>query len=131
MIDFASYLQALPRLHSWDGGRTWNEGGFGPRQLRILYDFCCCHLPANPHIIETGAGNSTICFLQVPAAVVSIAPDSDLFERIQMFCDEMEIPRNALSAVIDRSEWALPEIAHQTRSYEPQFDFALIDGCHN
>lgn len=131
MIDFSTYLKALPHLHSWDGGRTWNHGGFGPEQLRTLYEFCRRNLPVNPRIIETGAGNSTICFLQVPGSVVSIAPDADLFERIRAFCDQMGIPTTALSAVVEGSEWALPEMAKQAKGGEPPFDFALIDGCHN
>lgn len=97
----------------------------------MIYDFCRNNLPKNPKIIETGAGNSTLCFLQVPASVVSIAPDPELFERIRAYCDRMEIPIGGLSPVVEGSEWALPRMAKDGMSNEPSADFALIDGCHN
>jgi hypothetical protein len=118
------FLEDLPHLHTWDGGKTWNAGGFyreAFEQIRPL-------IPAKARFIETGAGNSTIFFLlQDPACVVSIAPDAALFERIGAYCDQQSIPTEPLTSVIDGSQWALPKLA--TRS-DPSFDFALIDGHH-
>jgi hypothetical protein len=30
---FEEYLQNIPLLHTWDGGFTWNTGGFGRTEL--------------------------------------------------------------------------------------------------
>lgn len=119
-----------PKLHSWDGGHTWNTGGFEGPDLAALYAFCVAGLPPAPAIIETGAGNSTICFLHLgPRRLVSIARDGErLFERIRGYCVQGGIPTDALQASTEASEWALPRLA---AAREPQFDFGLIDGNHN
>lgn len=131
-MNFESYLGAIPLLHSWDGGLSWNSGGFEVNHLREIYEFGCKNLPFGPCIIETGAGNSTICFLHLrPSMLVTIAPDSDLFDRILTYCVEANIDVSALDAHVDCSEWALPALALPTRTSGPEFDFALIDGSHN
>jgi hypothetical protein len=132
MIEFERYLRAVPKLHTWDGGQTWNTGGFEREHLEALHDFLRKALPASPAIVETGAGNSTICFLFLsPGRLVSVAPDAALFERIRAFCDANQIGTEALEAHVDYSEWLLPRMASQARQTGPIFDFALIDGCHN
>ena len=87
------FLCNIPLLHSWDGGITWNTGGFDRQNLGKLCDFLRNILPDNPVLLETGAGNSTIAmlFLQ-PARLISIAPDAQLFERIRGFCQKTEFP---------------------------------------
>jgi len=123
-----TYLDNIPLLHSWDGGGTWNEGGFHKQILLKLDRFFQNNLKKSARIIETGAGNSTIFFLlHGPETVVSIAPDQELFERILKFCDQNQIGRQALEYYVDGSQWVLPKMAQN----ENVFDFALIDGCHN
>jgi predicted O-methyltransferase YrrM len=80
--------------------------------------------------LETGAGNSTITllFLQ-PARLISIEPDSQLFERIRGFCQKKEISDTAIETHIDGSQWVLPRLAMDNRACDPILDFALIDGC--
>ena len=124
------YLIELPLLHTWDC-KSWNSGGFDSFDLQSLYNFLQIHLPANPVLLETGAGNSTIMMLfLLPEKLISIAPDADLFERIKYFCQINGISDVALEKYIDGSQWALPKIAQDNRLSEPILDFALIDGCH-
>ena len=127
------YIADLPLLHSWDRGKTWNTGGFMPEELKAIYDFARENRPVDAQILETGAGNSTIVFLLLsPARVVSIAPKAELFERIRSYCARSGIAMGALTATVDRSEWALPKMAMDiTAGTAPRFDFILIDGNHN
>jgi hypothetical protein len=125
------FLCDIPLLHSWDGGMTWNTGGFDRQHLGKLYDFLRDRSPRNPVLLETGAGNSTIAmlFLQ-PARLISIAPDAQLFERIRGFCQKHGIPHTAIESYIDESQWVLPRLAADNRTSDPILDFVLIDGCH-
>lgn len=119
------YLSSIPALHSWDGGKTWNSGGFESRHLQALYDIACRQ--PSPTIAETGAGNSTICFLlSQPAKLISIAPEAQLFQRIEGYCKTNQIDVSPLCAYVDRSELRLPLLL----ASETQIDIALIDGCH-
>src|SRR5439155_22271329 len=82
--NFSAYLSNLPLLHSWDGGVSWNTGGFQPEHLADLYRLLREKLPPSPMLLETGAGNSTICLLFLhPRRLVSIAPEAALFDRIR------------------------------------------------
>ncbi len=128
---FQEYLCNIPLLHSWDGGITWNTGGFDREHLERLHDFLRDRLPDNPILLETGAGNSTIAmlFLQ-PARLISIAPDAQLFERIRAFCQKNGISDTAIEAHIDGSQWVLPRLAADNRTSDTILDFVLIDGCH-
>jgi predicted O-methyltransferase YrrM len=128
-MDVEAYLREMPKLHSWDGGVTWGTGGFDANQLRVLLTFIQDNAPPHPRIIETGAGNSTICFLHLkPRKLVSIAPDQDLFHRIASYCEQNKIEADCLERYINGSEWVLPILAMKD---DEQFDFALIDGRHN
>ncbi len=132
MPDFDKYLSSLPMLHSWDGGVTWNTGGFERGHLEKLHTFLKKNLPSSPVMLETGAGNSTISFLFLaPKRLVSIAPEAQLFDRIRSYCEAERIPVAALEAHVDGSEWVLPKMAAEIRNEAPILDFALIDGCHN
>ncbi len=125
------YLNNIPMLHSWDGGKTWSSGGFEPEHLRYIYDFLREQLGDNSILLETGAGNSTIIFLLLkPSKLLSIAPDAELFGRIRDYCQKNEIADAALEAHVDGSQWVLPRLAADNRAQEPFLDFALIDGCH-
>jgi hypothetical protein len=129
-MKFASFANSPPILHSWDQGETWNSGGFSPYHLHAIYNFCRKSLAAGPRVIETGAGNSTICFLHLePTQVISIAPDKALFDRITAYCQTNDISTQPLTMHIDGSEWVLPKLAADSRN--GQLDLALIDGCHN
>jgi hypothetical protein len=124
----SDYIAAIPNLHSWDEGATWNTGGFEARHFEPLHRLIAELLRPAPAFIETGAGNSTIFFLlHGPSKVVSIAPDEPVFGRIRDYCGRHGIPTEPLQALIEPSEWALPPIARQGAA----FDFALIDGDHS
>jgi hypothetical protein len=122
------FLTHIPLFHSWDDGRTWNTGGFGPTELRAMHQFARnCKNP--PVILETGAGNSTLAFLLAnPARLISIAPDDSLFTRISEYCDQNNINRGALEAVIELSEIALPRLF--LSDPDARVDIALLDGGH-
>jgi Methyltransferase domain len=131
VMNVVDYLSDPPKLHSWDGGHSWNTGGFEASDLAALFAFCARHLPPAPAIVETGAGNTTICFLHLrPRRLVSIARDEErLFERIRGYCVEKGVPIGALEPSTEASEWALPKLASPGNA--PEFDCALIDGNHN
>jgi len=130
IMNFDTFLENLPLLHSWDGGQTWNTGGFGEEHLRPLVGFLRERLPPRPAILETGAGCSTIAFLFLdPGRVVSVAPSDDLFARIRSYCDVHGIATDALDSRVGFSEWVLPGLA-QSSVASPWVDFALIDGGH-
>ena len=143
MSTFEMFSSAPPLLHHWpenrawdfsepDGAEVWSTGGFEPRHLRFIHEFGRKNLPSRPRIIETGAGNSTICFLFLdPAELVTIAPDSELFSRIENYCRQIGLPLDPLKQHVNGSQWLLPDIASASRNAPPRFDLALIDGNHN
>jgi len=113
-----------PRLHDW--GHGWEVGGLtnriGERLIGELsrYD--------SPHVIETGAGASTLLFCCLePEGVTTIAPDAGLRDRMQAAATERGISTEPLNFICDRSELALPKLAGAGDRY----DAALIDGSHN
>jgi predicted O-methyltransferase YrrM len=126
-MEFSAFLTNIPSLHSWDGGKTWRRGGFGPKMLQAFHDLVLFCGAENAVVLETGAGNSTLAFLYAnPKLLISIAPDGPLFERIRSFCTEHQIDASALDFRVDRSEWTLPELARS----DLRVDLALIDGGH-
>ena len=128
---FERYLRDVPMLHSWDDGRTWNSGGFGHHHLTALFELVQTPQVRAFRVLETGAGNSTLCFLLAgAAAVTSIAPDRELFARILAYCAVAGISTSAWNAVADMSERALPGIAAKARETGDLIDFVLIDGSH-
>ncbi|MGH9920443.1 MAG: hypothetical protein ACRD6W_16435, partial [Nitrososphaerales archaeon] len=77
----SSLFSDPPLLHTWDKGETWNTGGFSGPDLAWLAELCSSYTAA--HVIETGAGCSTLAFLSATdGEVVSIAPDAELRARI-------------------------------------------------
>jgi predicted O-methyltransferase YrrM len=131
MIEFEEFLQNRPLLHSWDGGKTFNAGGLYVALLQRIRDLLE-EVPAKPAgVIETGAGCSTIAFLLMGCTpVVSIAPDPALWQRIEHYVAEHEIPALGLRKVVDFSEFVLPKLAADLRRQNKQLDLALIDGAH-
>jgi hypothetical protein len=130
--DFASFVADVPLLHSWDDGKTWNAGGFGPPMLKLLKKTLETHSPVSePVIAETGAGNTTILFLLMGSKrVYSIAPDTALKDRILAYCAQNGIDTSALRYSADRSENTLPELVTRLRAESTQLDIALMDGGH-
>lgn len=121
---FDDYLQNIPQLHTWDGGVTWNSGGFEDYHLRAFKKYVAS---GSHRIIETGAGNSSLAFLfGQPSQLITIAPDQLLFDRIVTFAHEGSLDTGAWEKYVDRSEWILPVLAKSGR----EFDLALIDGGH-
>ncbi len=122
-MDLEHFLSNIPQLHTWDGGTTWNGGGFQAHHLRALRELGGDHAT----ILETGAGNSTLAFLLAkPQRLISIAPDKNLFERILNSAARLGINTKPLEPLLERSEWALPELARSNLV----LDMALIDGGH-
>ena len=80
--------------------------------LRAFHDLVARIGGNKATLLETGAGNSTLAFLQArPRKLISIAPDRALFDRIKRFCSENGISKHPLSVRVDRSEWTLPRLA--------------------
>jgi hypothetical protein len=117
-------LADLPKLHFWGGEEQ--VGGLnsviGDRVITELarYD--------SPRVVETGAGATTLLFCCLePGALVSIAPSTDLRDRIFAEASKRQIDVTPLFFVCDRSELALPRIAADRN----RFQVGLIDGSHN
>jgi Methyltransferase domain len=116
-------LANLPKLHYWRGEEQ--VGGLtsviGERMITEVarYD--------SPRVIETGAGATTLLFSSLdPGALVSIAPDAELRDRIFAEATKRQIALTRLFFVCDRSELALPRMAADRN----RFHVGLIDGSH-
>jgi predicted O-methyltransferase YrrM len=130
-MEINDYLSNLPMLHSFDGGMSWNTGGFDEHQLEALCSLLKSKLPVAPRLLETGAGNSTITMLFLsPSKLITICPDAEVVKRVKAYCATNDIPIGPLEVRDDCSEWVLPELAATARNSDPILDFALIDGCH-
>jgi hypothetical protein len=130
VIDISEYLENIPALHTWDGGVTWNSGGYDAWHLRSIYDLVMSRFPdGGAHIGETGAGNSTILFRMTrPAMSWAIAPEGPLRDRIVSFCQTHDIGLDGFAYYEDFSETQLPKLALPDDRVE--LDVALIDGGH-
>lgn len=123
---FDRFLSDLPRLHSWDGGMTWVNGGFEAKHLKEMVNNIRGRF-SRPRIIETGAGNSTLLFLFCdPETVVSVCPDRDLFHRISAKIEAFGLEHTRSEQICGFSQNVLPDLLKTER----EFDFALIDGAH-
>jgi precorrin-6B methylase 2 len=126
-MSYREFLENIPSIHTWDGGKTWNTGGFHREHLEPLGNLFDT-LPSKSVFLETGAGCSTIAMLlSKKGQVISIAPDKGLYQRIIGYCKSNGIPTRHLDAHVAPSEWELPKLA---AGKKPFVDFALIDGCH-
>jgi hypothetical protein len=127
---FDDYLENIPNLHTWDNGKTWNTGGFERTHLAAFHDLVRSQ-DVRPRVLETGAGNSTLCFLHAePERLVSIAPDAELFERIDSYARAKGLATTPLEPHVERSELVLPRLVFEERDLGRPFHFALIDGGH-
>lgn len=126
MSHFEAFVANIPRLHSWDGGTTWNTGGFEERHLRAIHELVRRDF-RTPRIVETGAGASTILFLlSQPSVVTTVCPEADLYQRIREYCQSSGVGVTELDDIVGFSQDALPKLVAEGRIY----DFALIDGAH-
>jgi glycosyltransferase involved in cell wall biosynthesis len=122
---FEEYLKDIPLLHSWDGGITWNTGGFEASSLQKLYSLASKQ--PKPVIIETGAGNSTIAFLYAnPGKLISITPEQGLIARIREYCQKQNLNTEKFVPYLDISEIRLPKLLEENI----RADLVLIDGGH-
>jgi predicted O-methyltransferase YrrM len=124
-MDLETYVCNPPKLHFWDGGKTWVTGGLGPDELRVLHRLVSDTPDAA--VIETGCGNSSLTFLLSGVRrLVSIDIERDVPDRISRYCAEHGIDNAAHEVIVEPSEWALPKLAAAGN----RFNIALIDGCH-
>ncbi len=126
MVDVAgarAFLRDLPKLHYWND--TWQVGGLNPQVGDRLIEIVTA--VDKPEIIETGAGSSTLLFLQLqPLSLTTIAPDAALRDRMLAEAEKRGIPTAALRFIADRSELVLPKLAADGETY----NIAFIDGNH-
>lgn len=131
MISLETFAKSPPLLHSWDNGVTWNTGGFSKEQLLALGLLVRERAAGHSTFIETGAGCSTVSALLGGASrVVSIAPEAELFTRINAYCDTNGIPRQQLETHTTFSELTLPSITESIRAQDKWIEIALLDGGH-
>jgi len=129
VLSLEDFLADIPKLHFWED--VWNAGGFGSRPLRRMHDLAIEYGQGSARILETGTGASTIAFLLPGAAeVISIAPDADLFARLERFCTDKDVPMAALRKHVERSETCLPRLAALKGARRLSVDLALMDGGH-
>lgn len=118
-----AFLHDLPKLHFWND--TWQVGGMTPTIGERLIELVLS--VDRPDIIETGAGCSTLLFLQLePTSLTTIAPDGALKQRVLTEAARRDIPVSPLQFMVDRSELALPRLV----AAEKQCNVAFIDGHH-
>ncbi|SEA43240.1 class I SAM-dependent methyltransferase [Nitrosospira multiformis] len=126
-MTFEEYLSDIPHLHTWDGGKTWNTGGFQRSHLEAFHRLVTRYKSDGTVVLETGAGNSTLAFaFAKPSQLISIAPDDELFSRINTFGIQNGVDLSCLDAKVDRSERVLPKLVDSGL----EVDVALIDGGH-
>jgi hypothetical protein len=127
-VDIDAFIVNPPLLHSWDGGKTWNTGGFHRWDFEPLRAFFDRELTDKRRIIETGCGNSTIFFLFMSRdMVVSVDPDDGVYQRMVAYCTEHSIPTDRHEMYVGLSQIVLPKLSELRMQ---KFDFALIDGDH-
>ncbi len=131
MIAVDAFLDDIPKLHSWDGGQSWNTGGFGPAELGWMIAAIAERFGAGSHIAETGCGCSTLAFLlTAPARVHSISFDGDVFDRLRAYATGNGIPLLPLEIHAAQSERVVPRLAGEYERRGLSLDVALLDGGH-
>lgn len=131
MISVEAFLRDIPKLHSWDGGRTWNTGGFGEVELGWMIAAIAERFGSGAHIAETGCGCSTLAFLLTgPCRVHSISFDNDVFVRVREHAVRHGIPLLPLETYVSQSERVVPRLADDYERRGLALDVALLDGGH-
>lgn len=122
------FINDIPLLHTWDGGITYNSGGFTGQELQAMNEFIDINLDGNSTAIETGLGNSTLIFiLSKITKVISICPELGLINRFNKYrynnFTESDNSKHILYS--DISSKILPVISNA------EVNLALIDGSHS
>jgi predicted O-methyltransferase YrrM len=126
-----AFLNDVPKLHSWDGGATWNTGGFGVTELGWIIRAIGERFGPGARIAETGAGCSTLAFLlAAPHRVHSIAVEGDIFDRIDDHAARLGVSTLPLERYVGRSELLLPKLTEECEQRGTPLDLALLDGGH-
>lgn len=117
-------IEDPPRLHAFPRGGMQTGG-----VTRPMGEYMIDRLVAldSPVVIETGAGLSTLLFCCLALRVTSIAPDAELWQRIEDEAGRRSIDLAPLRQICDRSDLALPRLAEAERA---SVDLAFIDGDH-
>lgn len=119
LVDLHVLLSAPPRFHGPVGNTT---DGWRLDDPALL--FLESNVLHQMRTIETGAGVSTIVFALKRSRHTCVVPDRRVVRRIRRYCASVELPLDTVDFVVDRSEYALPQLG------TAEFDFALIDGRH-
>jgi hypothetical protein len=119
------FLRDLPLLHQLPGHEEPHSGGLNTQLGQVFIDELS-KMNA-PHIIETGAGNSTLLFLMLGCTVTSIAPDDTLGDGIRKQAETRGLDTGRLTYICERSERALPDLALNAKT---RCQAAYIDGNH-
>lgn len=131
MTPLESFLSDVPKIHSWDGGKTWHSGGLSSAELGWIIETIASRFGPSALVAETGAGCSTIAFLLSQAARVhSVSLEPETIDRIRAQCARLGISDTALEVYLGRSELLLPTLCADLRSRAKLLDFALVDGGH-
>jgi len=131
MTPAESFLADIPSIHSWDGGLTWNSGGFGTTELGWIIRAVGERFGAGARIAETGAGCSTLAFLlAAPARVHSISAEGDICDRIRDHAARLGVSTLPLEPYVARSELVVPKLAAECEERGLPLDLALLDGGH-
>jgi hypothetical protein len=77
------------------------------------------------YTIETGCGHSTVALAALGKHHICICPLPHEHRLVQEYMDQVGVPRDKVTFVLDSSEQALPNLKPDHR-----LNFAFIDGCH-
>jgi hypothetical protein len=112
-------------LHTWDGGKTFNEGGFGAEDIQWFAEKLK-KIDAKS-FLETGAGNTTLVASLLGIDVYSVCWDADVIRRIEEVTSELKkIRNNNLKMWIIEAESS----SYLPGAKLPPMDAVLIDGGH-
>lgn len=113
-IAMSNHADPAP-LHA-DGTAVWD---IAPGVAAFLK----AHVKPGMRTIETGAGRSTLMFVEAGAVHTVVTPSSDEQARILAEARRLKLDTSALTFAIGYSQDVLPKL-------EGALDFALIDGGH-
>jgi len=117
-MDLKELLSENPRFH---------HASHGLVSFRLEDDalqYIAAHANDQTRTLETGAGVSTVAFIQLGTYHTCVNPRQDEIERIKAYCKTRSIPLEKAKFIVEKSEYVLPAIK------EEPLDFVLIDGDH-
>jgi hypothetical protein len=127
-------LRELPKLHhiSEDQARWMTEHGWpseaGPFSWAVppqIIRYFAATVKPDDLTIETGAGHSTVALAALAKHHICITVDEYSVGAIQRYLDEVGIPREKVTFIVESSDTALPRMM-----LTEKLDFAYIDGQH-